>query len=93
MSSARRDIVRHLLAPTMSPETRTVLRGEMAQMRMKLSYLLGSNYESSDEDHSQKRRGGNGTDEDEVVAAGAGFLDLVDDIPTTASEEIYQARE
>ena len=35
--------------------------------------------ESSDEEHSQE---GDGMDKDEVVAAGAGFLDLVDDVPT-----------
>ena len=38
-----------------------------------------SNDESSDEDHSQK---GDDMDGDEVVAAGANFLDLVDDVPT-----------
>ena len=38
-----------------------------------------SNNKSSDEDHSQE---GDGMDEDEVVATGAGFLDLVDDVPT-----------
>ena len=37
-----------------------------------------SNDESSDEEHSQR---GDGMDEDEIVAAGAGFLDLVDDVP------------
>ena len=39
---------------------------------------FSSNFESSDDDNSEK---GDGVDEDEVVAAGADFLGFVDDVP------------
>ena len=39
---------------------------------------LSAKYDSSDEDDSEK---GDGVDEDVVVAAGADFLDLIDDVP------------
>ena len=50
-----------------------------AGRKVKREASNSSNNESSDEDHSEK---GDGMDEDEVVATGAGFLDLVDDVPT-----------
>ena len=60
-----------------------------ARLDVKREASVSSDDESSGEDDSQKE---DGIDGDKVVAAGAGFLDLVDDVPTMASEQNYQAR-
>ncbi len=61
-----------------------------ARHNIKREASSSSNDEFGGEDYSHKE---DGVDGDEVVAAGADFLDLVDDVPTMAGEENSQARE
>ena len=73
----------HTPTPSTSDSEEEIVNS--ARRDIKCEASISSDYESSDEDHSQR---GDGTDEDEVVAAGAGFLDLIDDVPQLAPEPI-----
>ena len=67
----------HTPTPSTSESEEEIVSSAKRDIKREVSD--SSDNESSDEDHSQK---GDGMDGDEVVAVGAGFLDLVDDVPT-----------
>ena len=67
----------HTPTPSTSESEEEIVSSAKRDIKRELSD--SSNDESSDEDDSQK---GDDMDGDEVVAAGANFLDLVDDVPT-----------
>ena len=66
----------HTPTPSTSDSEEEIVSSTRRDVKREASF--SSNFESSDDDNSEK---GDGVDEDEVVAAGADFLDLVDDVP------------
>ena len=66
----------HTPTPSTSDSEDEIVSSTRRDVKREASF--SSNSDSSDADNSEK---GDGVDEDEVVAAGADFLDLVDDVP------------
>ena len=66
----------HTPTPSTSDSEEEIVSSTRRDVKREASF--SSNSDSSDDDNSEK---GDDVDEDEVVAAGADFLDLVDDVP------------